>query len=388
MENIKSTVAKLNCGNTQGTAFLISKNFSLTMSHCVQEAIDDNEKIYLSFKNISGEDEIERTATILEYDNNFPVSILEIDNKIDNINPLEIKCFNNKLKRGTRVLAYGYPKVKGEEGSFVDLSIDDYLHENVANDADITLKISADNRMQNYSGMSGSPVIYQNNIIGILTEQANELSDFENRAIDLKMISMKKVRKMLDTFNIDYIEEKDDNTVQSYLEDNVYNEGKRKFFKEYFIIESVDSGGVLEDYEKLIDNDLNDIILIKNKGNIKKAWEKLDEMIEGVRGSNSKSPKILARLYYQKACWYIDDYEDCKNAQKYIRKVLKINTDFDCRNYNAKKCIIKGKFSEAKEILNPIDNVFVLNTYLQVCTYSADVDDAFGAFEKNKRFAN
>lgn len=30
--------------------------------------------------------------------------------------------------------------------------------------------------------MSGSPVIYQNNIIGILTEQANELSDFENRA--------------------------------------------------------------------------------------------------------------------------------------------------------------------------------------------------------------
>ena len=69
------------------------------MSHCVQEAIDDNEKIYLSFKNISGEDEIERTATILEYDNNFPVSILEIDNKIDNINPLEIKCFNNKSKK-------------------------------------------------------------------------------------------------------------------------------------------------------------------------------------------------------------------------------------------------------------------------------------------------
>ena len=387
MENIKSTVAKLNCGNTQGTAFLISKNFALTMSHCVQEAIDDNKKIYLSFKNIYGEDEIERIATILEYDNSFPVSILKIDNKIDNINPLEIKCFNNQLTRGTRVLTYGYPKVKGEEGSFVDLSIDDYLHENVENDADITLKISADNRMQNYSGMSGSPVIYKNGIIGILTEQTNELSNFENKAIALKMISMKKVRKMLDAFNINYIEKGND-TVQSYLEDNVYGEGKRKFFKEHFIIESVDSGGVLEDYEKLIDNDLNDIILIKNKGNIKKAWEKIDEMIAGVRGSNSKSPKILARLYYQKACWYIDDYEDCKNAQRYIRKVLKINKDFDCRNYNAKKCIIKGKFSEAKEILNPIDNVFVLNTYLQVCTYSADVDDAFGAFEKNKCFAN
>ena len=155
---------------------------------------------------------------------------IKIDNKIDNINPLEIKCFNNQLTRGTRVLTYGYPKVKGEEGSFVDLSIDDYLHENVENDADITLKISADNRMQNYSGMSGSPVIYKNGIIGILTEQTNELSNFENKAIALKMISMKKVRKMLDAFNINYIE-KDNDTVQSYLEDNVYGEGKRKFFK-------------------------------------------------------------------------------------------------------------------------------------------------------------
>ncbi len=85
--------------------------------------------------------------------------------------------------------------------------------------------------MKNYSGMSGSPVIYKNSIIGILTEQTNELSDFENKAIALKMISMKKVKKMLDAFNIDYIE-KDNDTVQSYLEDNVYGERKKKnFFK-------------------------------------------------------------------------------------------------------------------------------------------------------------
>lgn len=72
-------------------------------------------------------------------------------------------------------------------------------------------------------------------------------------------------------------------------------------------------------------------------------------MIAGVRGSNSKSPKILARLYYQKACWYIDDYEDCKNAQRYIRKVLKINKDFDCRNYNAKNVSSKENFLKQKK---------------------------------------
>ena len=86
--------------------------------------------------------------------------------------------------------------------------------------------------------------------------------------------------------------------VQSYLEDNVYGEGKRKFFKEHFIIESVDSGGVLEDYEKLIDNDLNDIILIKNKGNIKKAWEKIDEMIAGVRGSTVSYTHLFLCCYW------------------------------------------------------------------------------------------
>ena len=49
------------------------------------------------------------------------------------------------------------------------------------------------------------------------------------KLIALKMISMKKVRKMLDAFNINYIE-KDNDTVQSYLEDNVYGVRKKKIF--------------------------------------------------------------------------------------------------------------------------------------------------------------
>lgn len=397
MKNVKPTVAKLNCGNEQGTAFLITKNLALTMSHCVQEALDDNKKIYLTFKNISGEDEIERVATILKYKDEFPVSILKIENEIDDINPLGMVYFDNQISRGTRLLAYGYAKVKGEEGCIVDLTIDDYLNENVLNDADINLKIFPNTRMSNFSGMSGSPVIYKNSVIGILAEQTNEISEFESKAIELKMISIKKIKELLDNFEINYTKEsckvsqdvvEKSKDIRSYLENDTDSDEKRKVYKDNFIIDSPEVIEILEDYEELIDSALKKIILTKNKGDMKGAWDNLDKLIEKVRGSNSKSSKILERLYYQKACWYLDDYEDCKNAKKYLKKVLKLNSEFDYRNYNAKKFIIEGEFSKAKQSLLPIDNVFVLNTYLQVCTYNGDIDDAFSVFGKNESIAN
>ena len=47
---------------------------------------------------------------------------------------------------------------------------------------------------------------------------------------------------------------------------------------------------------------------------------KLRELTAMVRGSKSKPSKMLSRLYYLQACWYLDDYEDSGNAQKYIKK--------------------------------------------------------------------
>lgn len=47
MDNLKSAVALLICGKEQGTAFLISNILALTMTHCVEDAIENGEDTYI-----------------------------------------------------------------------------------------------------------------------------------------------------------------------------------------------------------------------------------------------------------------------------------------------------------------------------------------------------
>lgn len=79
MDYLKAAVAMLICGKEQGTAFLVSNTLALTMTHCVTDAIENGEDIILAFKNIPGQDEINIKASIVPYEEDYPVSVLRID---------------------------------------------------------------------------------------------------------------------------------------------------------------------------------------------------------------------------------------------------------------------------------------------------------------------
>lgn len=396
MDNLKSAVALLICGKEQGTAFLISNTLALTMTHCVEDAIENGEDIKLAFKNIPGQDEINIKASIVSYEEDYPVSVLRLDNEIQ-IEPLGISCCEDHISQEEKLIAYGYPHVKGDEGYPINIFINDYLSENVVNDGDVTLVIDSKIRIENFAGMSGSPVVYRNNVIGILIEQGIESIGNNRKAVDVKMISIKKIRKLLDNVkikysSIQYAELQDElrkmQQPKEYREDGCYYDERKKNYKEKYVADYCELEGAIEDYEKSIEIKLKSIFSIKNKGNIKKAWDELRELTAMVRGSKSKPSKMLSRLYYLQACWYLDDYEDSGNAQKYIKKALEINPDYDCRNYNAKKLFKEGNVVEVKKVLYPIDNVSILNTYIQLCVYNIEIEDAYEVFESSKHLAN
>ena len=396
MDNLKSAVALLICGKEQGTAFLISNTLALTMTHCVEDAIENGEDIKLVFKNILGQDEINIKASIVSYEEDYPVSVLRLDNEIQ-IEPLGISCCEDHISQEEKLIAYGYPHVKGDEGYPINIFINDYLSENVVNDGDVTLVIDSKIRIENFAGMSGSPVVYRNNVIGILIEQGIESIGNNRKAVDVKMISIKKIRKLLDNVkikysSIQYAELQDElrkmQQPKEYREDGCYYDERKKNYKEKYVADYCELEGAIEDYEKSIEIKLKSIFSIKNKGKIKKAWDELRELTAMVRGSKSKPSKMLSRLYYLQACWYLDDYEDSGNAQKYIKKALEINPDYDCRNYNAKKLFKEGNVVEVKKVLYPIDNVSILNTYIQLCVYNIEIEDAYEVFESSKHLAN
>lgn len=193
MDNLKSAVALLICGKEQGTAFLISNTLALTMTHCVEDAIENGEDIKLAFKNISGQDEINIKASIVSYEEDYPVAVLRLDNEIQ-IEPLGIFCCEDHISQEEKLIAYGYPHVKGDEGYPINIFINDYLSENVVDDGDVTLVIDPKIRIENFAGMSGSPVVYRNNVIGILIEQGIESIGNNRKAVDVKMISIKRIQ--------------------------------------------------------------------------------------------------------------------------------------------------------------------------------------------------
>lgn len=396
MDNIKSAVAVLTCGEEQGTAFLVSNTLALTMTHCIEDAIENQKEIILSFKNICDQEEITIEASVVSVEEAYPVSILKLNEEIQ-IEPLDINCCVDHISREEKLMAYGYPHVKIDEGCPIDIFINDYLNENVVNDGDVTLVIDPKIRIENFAGMSGSPVLYRNKVIGILIEQGIESIGNNRRAVDVKMISIKRIQKLLDIVNISYssitykeMQEQLRKLKQpkEYCEtENYYNE-RKKNYKEKYVTGYCELNDVIEDYEQSIDTKLQSIFLIKNRGNIEKAWEELRELTMMVRGSRSKPSKTLSRLYYLQACWYLDDYEDCSNAQKYIRKTLEVNPNYDCRNYNAKKMFVEGNVIGVKKILDPIDNVSVLNTYIQLCVRNIEIEDAYKTFKNNKQMAN
>lgn len=396
MDSLKSAVALLNCGKEQGTAFLVSNTLALTMTHCVEDAIENEENIKLTFKNIPDQDEINIKASIVSYEEEYPVSVLRLDNEIQ-IEPLGIFCCEDHVSREEKLISYGYPHVKGDEGYPINIFINDYLSENVANDGDVALVIDPKIRIENFAGMSGSPVVYRNKVIGILIEQGIESIGNNRKAVDVKMISIKRIQKLLDNVSIQYSsikygELQDElrkmQQPKEYSEDGCYYDERRKNYNERYVADYCELDGAIQDYEKSIEIKLKSIFTIKNKGNIKKAWDELRELIAMVRGSKSKPSKMLSRLYYLQACWYLDDYEDSSNAQKCIKKTLEVNPNYDCRNYKAKKLFMEGNVVEVKKVLYPIDNVSILNTYIQLCVYNIEIEDAYETFEDNKHLAD
>lgn len=396
MDKIKQAVAKLTCGNTEGTAFLISESRALTVSHCILAAIEDHEEIILTFYNISDTETLSIKAIQLPSSKKYPVAILKLERDV-HTEYLNLACYEDHIARGEKLVSYGYPQVKGEEGYPIDIYINDYLNKNVACDYDISLRIDGGDRVNDYSGMSGSPVIFRNQVVGLLIEERIECVGNNGRAIDLKVISNNSVKPLFEEQTLSYVPIKyidlQDAVAKSQqpkeYQDNGHSyEDRKKNYKERFVIGYSECDCATEDYEKSIEYELNNIFAIKNKGDIETAWNKLLDLTSRVRVSKSKPEKMLSRLYYTRAIWYLDDKEDGGNAQKYMQKVLDINPDYDCRTYYAKKHYLEGNVIEEKKSLLPLDNVSILNTYLQMCIYKKEIEDALEAFENGKKMAN
>ena len=203
IERAKEAVAKLTCGEHDGTAFLVSGDIAITATHCILEYIDGDAEIVLTFFNIVGKEKFEVEATLVS-ESNSPLAVLKLAETVET-QYLQLGCYLDQMRRNTEVVSYGYPVVEGVDGYPVDLYINDYMNPNTMNEYDISLLISEKSKITDYSGMSGSPVLYREHVVGILIEERMETSESGGHATGLKLISNYKMKKCLENNEIPFV---------------------------------------------------------------------------------------------------------------------------------------------------------------------------------------
>ena len=395
VERVKQAVAKLKCGEHDGTAFLISGDIAITATHCILEYIDGDEEILLTFYNIVGKEKFPVEA-ILVSKADSPIAVLKLKEEVET-QDRQLVCYIDNMERNTEVVSYGYPVVEGVDGYPVDLYINDYLSPNTLNEYDISLLISEKSKISDYSGMSGSPALYRNQVIGILIEENMEISESGGHATGLKLISNHRVQECLEKNGVPFVSLSFKHLERAVAERQVpkeyqstrygFDNGKKNYGDDSVVSYAGYEKGV-EDYSEFIRDDLSHILVMRSQGRNEEAWHELIRLTEKVRGSRSKPLKVLAELYYTRAIWCLDEKKSGGSAQKYLQKALECDPDYDCRVYYAKKYLQDGNVLKVKSLLQPIDNVSVLNAYLQQCIFGKEIEDAVSAYHKGEQMAD
>ena len=194
-------VVPVTCCDEQGTAFFVGKNQLITARHVVREHFSTPlapEPVYISVKGTKYTCRAEELGGIID------VALLTITED----EPYEAEDYLILLKdefvENLSLKVYGYPQEVAMGVNLVELSVMNRLEINGWNDRALVRKDEL--RLNNYDGLSGSPVVnLEGRVIGVLTHQTNEI---------LGYLSISKISSLLNGKGIAYAEDwqHEDNT--------------------------------------------------------------------------------------------------------------------------------------------------------------------------------
>lgn len=353
-ELIEKNVALVECGGEKGTAFLIRNNQALTVRHCVEKYFEDGHNpIELHFINIQ-KTEVFRTA--------IPNGLTNDADQIIILDLNEGVCIDHPtLAFGTipifkQVEIFGYSCAEAAWDRFeISKSYNDN-HVKI-NDATMILR-PVITKQKDFKGLSGAPVIFNEKIVAVVQEQTTQASD----AICIQCYEFNPFISVFESKGI-YLEKL---TPHYRLDKEVFSYSRKNSINGTNCI----TCGHIYDYQETIielhDEKLSEISAQHRSGGEVEAWDRLSKSIREIAADPNVDSRIVAKYYYKMALWFLDDKDDISNAQKYYKKAINCDNTIDTRIYQATKALKEGNIQSPEELLLPIDNIFILNTYLRI----------------------
>lgn len=382
---IKENVIRLTCGSKKGTAYLVNNNTAITASHCITEHFVRSKDICLEFLNLENVEVLQTTGKVIS--NNNGIAFIQLNENIE-IQHLDMAVLNSRLDRSEKMITYGYPSSERENGWILDLLFSDDKKQPELGEADWRFRPASE--MTIFRGFSGSPLIYDDKIVGTIITQNSEVTGEVEKGFSVNAISNQSMAEYLrtngiDLKEIDYQEFKRQKESYRALRNipsaTVGVEVNRNNYNSNSVVKMLISPELRQEFESEYQEKIEMINHTKQAGKIKDAWTMLRNCISKIKKSALQDDVLLAKFYYLMAIWYLEDKSDGSNAQKYYNKAVELNPNIDTRIYIARKRYLEGTCINVLDILSPLDNISILNTYLQLCVFFGECDRAIEAYD-------
>lgn len=364
-KNIERIVAKIE-GKKCGNAFLIDSRRVVTVKHCIEESA---EKVNLVFPKLQEGENIECEAVVCEQ---FESSedrwvLLELEEELD---VPSITIASMSLQKFEEAEVYGYDANFLVAGKWTRLqsSASQITNPDLVQDL---LFDPVNSQEKDFSGLSGSPIVKGNYIIGIVSQETLENA----YAIGIHGIS---VRSDMDFFKRHDIEVEELNDVGEYSFEVSMGIGNEKGSGK-----GISIGGEQEIQNKIegiYKEKLTDIVIQHRRGNVNGAWESLKKELIEIEKDSFVSDDIKAEYHYRMALWYLEDRGEIVKARKRHENAKRLNAALDDSIFKALLSFKIGEKQNIEELLEPVDSTAKFNVYLQVCINSQKYEKSYDKF--------
>ena len=224
-----------------------------------------------------------------------------------------------------------------------------------------------------FSGLSGSPILKNNHVIGLVSQEALE----NCKAISLLGISVNSCKDFFSQYHIPYAN--DDTGKYTFDVNLTTGEHPQNSSAMVSIAGNQQIQGIWSD---VCHKKLEEIILLHRSGSIDEAWKELREKIIEFNSEVYVSNEVKSEYYYRMALWFLEDRNNVGKAEKKYQKALELNPNMDSCIYLALKQFYTGENSEPEEQLEPINSVNKFNIYLQICINMRKLEKAYLKYEE------
>lgn len=334
-----SSVCLIQCGTESGNGLQVATDLVLTADHVVVQAITENKSITAMFEN---EDESIECKVISPLDGSIsPVALLKLSKK----RKQGYYCVSDDvLMQDSTVRAHGFPSTNAEVADSISLTCVRVFDELRDTGVNVSFNPNKEKRAS-FNGFSGSPIIYNGHVIGMLISQGM----MDNTANRLFGICGLPYRTLLNKLGIQL-------PIVNALADN-QNAGTASLMA----CKQVEMA-CFSEMDLLLGELFEPIESDREKGLTLKSREDLIAFLE--RLPNRKCSDLLkADFYYKGANWLLQD-RLFDEAEKYYKEAIRINPDLDDSVYRAYLLLKERDTVNAKAILKPINSKERVSAYL------------------------